>query len=138
MYFSVPNTTFPKSHVCTLGNYVGNYQNVEVNTIFLSSVPVRVFCCVAGTPTPPQITTPPTEQNVPYESQANFTCFATGTPDPVYSWFKNGELIVGQNLPSLYFPTVLVSDRGLYSCAVTNSEDSDESEQVYLRITGKT
>ena len=92
--------------------------------------------CVASIPTAPVITTPPMEQNVPYEGQATFECLATGIPDPVYSWFKNAELISGQNLPTLYFSDVQVSDRGLYSCTVANSVGSDESRPVYLRITG--
>ena len=114
------------------------YMNVGVianrnNNLIMHVV---VLYCVAGSPTAPMITTLPMEQNVSYEGQATFECLSTGVPDPVYRWFKNGKLISGQNLPTLYFPDVQVSDRGLYSCAVTNSEGSDESQQVYLRITG--
>ena len=95
-----------------------------------------VLYCIAPTPAAPVIVTPPVEQNVPYEGQAVFECSATGTPDPAYSWFKNEELIEGEDLPTLYFSTVLVSDRGLYHCAVANSEGSDQSQQVYLKLTG--
>ena len=97
-----------------------------------------ILYCVAVTSAAPVIVTPPVEQNVPYEGQAVFECLATGTPDPVYSWFKNGELITEENLPTLYFSNVQVSDRGLYHCAVNNSEGSDQSQQVYLKTTGIT
>ena len=78
----------------------------------------------------------PMEQNVPYEGQATFECLATGVPDPTYSWYKNGAIISDQDLPTLYFANVQVSDRGLYSCTVTNNEGTAQSEPVYLRITG--
>ena len=92
--------------------------------------------CAARVPVAPVITTPLMEQNVPYQGQATFECLATGSPYPEYRWFKNGEAISDQNLPILYFSNVQVSDRGLYSCSVTNSEGSDESQSIYLRITG--
>ena len=92
--------------------------------------------CVAVIPIAPVIVTPPMEQNVPYENQATFECLATGMPDPTYSWYKNGVIISDQDLPTLYFASVQVSDRGLYSCTVTNSEGTAQSEPVYLRITG--
>ena len=91
---------------------------------------------VAGTPTAPVITTPLMEQNVPYQGQATFECLATGSPYPEYRWFKNEEPISEQNLPILYISNVQVSDRGLYSCHVTNSEGSDKSQEVYLTIAG--
>ena len=92
--------------------------------------------CIAVTPTAPVIVTPLVEQNVPYEGQAVFECRATGTPDPLYNWFRNEELIAGEDLPTLYFSNVQASDRGLYHCAVTNSEGSDQSQSVYLKLTG--
>ena len=128
-------------HACTFHVYSVNVLtnlSKDLVTILLQlygrSFPLL---CVAGIPTAPMITTPPMEQNVPYDGRAVFECIATGIPAPTYEWFKNGETISGQNSPTLTLPNVQASNRGLYSCAVTNSEGSEESQPVYLRITGQ-
>ena len=54
----------------------------------------------------------------------------------MHEWFKDGVLIHGETQPFLYIPDALPSDRGNYSCRVTNSEGVITSTSTQLTING--
>ena len=86
--------------------------------------------------TMPEINEPPMNTTTELVSSVNFTCEAEGHPAPTYEWYKDDVLIPGENLPFLYIPEVLPSDRGSYYCKAINNEGEMSSMQANLDIEG--
>ena len=80
--------------------------------------------------------TPPTPQNVTLGSLVNLTCIVTGAPQPRIEWFKEGQVLNGQNLPFLVIEKVIPDNRGQYRCRATNSEGTAQSSDVLVTIQG--
>lgn len=82
-------------------------------------------------PMPPTILTEP-DSEIIFDPRVNLElpCLAKGTPTPIYSWTKNGQLYqpTGQNnhvniaidSGSLTFTQPEMLDQGLYQCNATN------------------
>lgn len=66
----------------------------------------------------------------------NLTCTVTGSPTPSIVWYKDNSTIVGAIFQHLYIPSVRPNDRGYYSCVATNTEGSEQSARVLLRLDG--
>ena len=84
----------------------------------------------------PEINEPPMNTTTELVSSVNFTCEAEGHPAPTYEWYKDDVLIPGENLPFLYIPEILPSDRGSYYCKAINNEGEMSSMQANLDIEG--
>lgn len=85
--------------------------------------------------TKPVITTQPKDsQAVLIGSKVTLSVSATGNPLPSYQWNKNGFSMPKETLNVLTISSVTVSDTGLYTVVVSNSEGSIISNQARLYI----
>ena len=63
-------------------------------------------------------------------------CTASGTPQPVITWYKNGVLIPREGSQTLVIQEPGPSDRGRYHCTATNSVGTASSSLIYLNVIG--
>lgn len=63
----------------------------------------------------------------------NLSVIATGTPDPTYQWYKDGDAIVGETTDTLSL-TISESSDGSYTCTVTNVGGTDTSDPIVLTV----
>lgn len=64
----------------------------------------------------------------------NFSCVATGTPQPTIQWFKDGSLLPSETGTSLVFGEVSLSDRGFYHCTATNDQGTALTSPAILNV----
>ena len=86
---------------------------------------------------------PPRNKSVPEGYPANFTCKATGSPEPKLSWDHNdGDLPLGASQTSTKGGSLLELVRttkdveGTYKCTATNKANTTTSP-AYLYVYGK-
>ncbi len=70
-------------------------------------------------------------------SSLNLTCSASGSPSPSYSWYKDGELVLGETTSFLYISEAHPEDRGDYTCKATNDVGEDVSNAASVNVPGK-
>lgn len=74
-------------------------------------------------------------------STVTLMCNATGQPAPQYTWYRlNGremEVIENEIGPTLTFEGLARSNRGVYSCSVSNDLDIINGSRAILSIRGK-
>ena len=78
----------------------------------------------------PTITRQPVAQNVIINGTGKLSIGATGSEPLEYQWYKNGEILSGENAPSILFDQICFDDLGIYSCKVNNYWGEVESEEV--------
>ena len=85
----------------------------------------------------------PRNKSVPEGHPANFSCKATGVPEPRLSWsFNDGDLPSGVNQTSLSegsfleLPNTTKRMEGIYKCTAENKVDATTSS-AYLHVFGK-
>ncbi len=87
------------------------------------------------TPTPPSITTHPTDQTVTEGDVAQFTVTATGTTPLTYQWMKNGVNISGATSQFYTTPATTMADNGaIFAVVVTNAAGSVTSNNATLTV----
>ena len=74
---------------------------------------------------PPKLTKTQKDVTVDPESGVTLSCEAKGKPNPVFSWFKNGQLTAGGINGHLYVGNILESVN--YTCQARNGAGIDES-----------
>jgi len=91
----------------------------------------------------PQICVSPSNKSVPEGYPGNFSCKATGVPEPKLSWkFNDGDLPSGVNQTSLgkgSFLELLHTTKhmeGIYKCTAENKANATTSS-AYLHVFGK-
>ena len=63
-----------------------------------------------------------------------FICSASGGPDNMFQWQKNGADLRGEKQTTLQLTLVSAADGGEYTCVVSNSAGSDStSTTLYIR-----
>lgn len=62
---------------------------------------------------------------------------ASGVPTPLYSWFKDEELVSGEFRPFLYVSEVGPRDRGEYTVMAVNDNGMAVSNAASVYIPGK-
>ena len=82
----------------------------------------------------PVITAEPTNRVVVAGAIATFSVTATGTPGPVYQWYKNTTNPVGGNASALNLTNVQPSDAGAYMVLVTNLVGATSSVPATLTV----
>ncbi len=87
-------------------------------------------------PSPPDITDPPRPVITTISSSVSLTCLATGSPDLLFTWFKDNEQIPNTRLSHYNIPSVTPGDRGYYHCTATNDVVADTSDQALLHLVG--
>jgi subtilase family serine protease len=103
----------------------------EIAAIYLTGNYGKCF-----TPTPPVITTQPTNQMVAVGGTAVFIVTAGGTPPLYYQWSFNGTNIVSATNATLTLTNVQFNQSGNYSVLVTNLYGSTNSAIAVLTVYG--
>jgi hypothetical protein len=87
------------------------------------------------TPSPPSITTQPTDQTVTAPETARFTVTATGTTPLTYQWMKNGVNISGATSEFYVTPATTTADNGArFAVVVSNVAGSVTSNNATLTV----
>jgi hypothetical protein len=108
----------------------GNYTVIATNSGgSVTSVTAAVIVLTA-----PTIVTQPASQSVPAGSPAGFMVVASGTPNPSYQWYFNGNAIPGGTNPSYEIESVEVGNAGSYTVVVSNSQGSVTSAAATLVV----
>ncbi|XP_045133366.1 peroxidasin-like isoform X1 [Portunus trituberculatus] len=110
---------------CTVANYLGRVA---------ATATLRVFV-------PPRLTVEPDDMYVSPGSNVQFTCEADGVPQPIVTWYKDGQNIFpfGGYTLSLHGFTLGVqqvqpSNEGEYTCRARNAAGAQEASAVlYVR-----
>ncbi|KAK9503659.1 hypothetical protein O3M35_010174 [Rhynocoris fuscipes] len=92
---------------------------------------------------PPVIVIGPANQTLPLKSVAALTCNATGQPNPIITWYKDGLAVLPQprinisETGTLQINDLVKSDSGLYTC-VASSRSGKATWSAYLRLESPT
>ena len=94
---------------------------------------------VNAQPTPPSITTQPTNQSVSVGQSATFSVVATGTMPLTYQWLQNTgsgfNTISGANASTYTTPPTTIADNGTtFEVTITNAQGSVTSNVVSLAV----
>jgi hypothetical protein len=65
-------------------------------------------------------------------TNVTFTCGGMGGPDNTFQWSHNGQDLSGETSPSLTITNITASDRGNYSCNVSNRAGFGASTSALL------
>jgi hemicentin len=113
----------------------GNYQCVAINDGGRDNI--TLYLDVQG---PPRLTAVPTNESLLIGSPLEWSCEATGNPNPSVSWLKNGQklesklsLVIASNGTKVTVTKVDLSHSGQYTCKANNSLGED-STSVYLSV----
>jgi outer membrane protein assembly factor BamB len=91
---------------------------------------------VTSTPTPPAITTQPSNQTAAVGGTATFIVVATGSTPLSYQWAKGGVPIAGATAATYTTPVVALTDDGaMYTVRVSNSAGNVTSAAAKLTVT---
>jgi len=132
----------------TMGwNCRGGYS-VSCKKLLLITV-ITFSSCVLGQERSPHITEHPHSQIVPKNEPLTLNCMADGYPEPKYTWYKDGEIVLTAPsspkshrviLPtgSLFFLNVRQNkkeqDSGIYWCEAANSVGKARSRNATLEV----
>ena len=91
---------------------------------------------------PPRFTVKPPTKVVAWVGDILIlNCSATGDPQPVLTWKKQGsQLPVGRNQQingNLVIRSVTVNDKGIYSCIATNAGVFKSEADTFIEVKGK-
>jgi len=85
---------------------------------------------------PPNITTQPSDQNVPLGQTATFSCAASGSTPITFQWQRNMSNIQGATNSSYMTPATVLTDTGAkFRCVATNAFGSATSSEATLTVT---
>ena len=85
---------------------------------------------------PPNITTQPSDQNVPLGQTATFSCAASGSTPITFQWQRNMSNIQGATNSSYMTPATVLTDMGAkFRCVATNAFGSATSSEATLTVT---
>ena len=68
---------------------------------------------------------------------ALFSCEATGTPTPTYTWLRNGEKLLNSASSTYAVFSITRHDLGVYQCVAENSAGTIISRKSELNVYGK-
>ena len=88
---------------------------------------------------PPTITMGPSDTTADLYGEVELTCVASGNPQPIIHWFKDGKRILMSNAdpPMLLIEEMGLDYRGLYHCEATNTAGKYVSVSSLLNIKSK-
>lgn len=89
---------------------------------------------VVGLPQPVSIVSQPKALSIEENDSASFSVQVSGEGSITYQWLKNGRAITGENASRLSFSSVSLSDQGVYSVRVANSQNTVVSSAVNLSV----
>ena len=88
---------------------------------------------------PPTITKHPSDTTADLYGEVELSCVATGNPQPIIHWFKDGKRIFTSDAdpPMLLIEEMSLNNRGLYHCEATNAAGKDVSMGSVLNLNSK-
>lgn len=89
---------------------------------------------IGTTPVPPEITTPPLSQSIPYASSITLRVEVSGTPILRYQWIKDGSPLTGETAPTLTLTDSREEDSGHYAVEVSNGYGTTTSTAAELTV----
>lgn len=92
------------------------------------------FTITGGAPTPPAITTPPTDQTANAGTNVTLQVVASGTPTPSYQWQRDGVDLATGTAATLTLANFMPADTGLYSATVSNGSGSMATPTVIVGL----
>ena len=137
---TIPNPNAPLTIGAAEGMYFnGLLDEISIYNRALSSDEIAaIYNAGSGgkcfTPTPPTITTQPTNQTVVVGGTATFTVQAAGTPPLSYQWSFDGTNIAGATNTFLTLNNVQLNQAGVYSVLMTNLYGSILSSNAVLTV----
>jgi lysophospholipase L1-like esterase len=111
------NSTF----YCTVYNTL---DTITSSVVWLHVIPL----------VPAHIVTQANPTTVIEGNTATFTIFASGTPTPIYQWYKNGIAVAGANTNIYSYVPALADSGSVLMCIVTNLAGSDTSIPVMITV----
>ena len=99
-------------------------------------VNVFVFCVLCITVVPGELRIDTTPSNfLNRGDNVTLTCSASGGPNNVFQWQKDGADLLGENQFTLQLTDVNATDGGEYTCVVSNAAGNDStSTTLYIRL----
>ncbi|KAH3832751.1 hypothetical protein DPMN_106046 [Dreissena polymorpha] len=91
-----------------------------------------VFCSKA-----PEMLAPLQNITVKTGSNVSLVCNATGDPRLNFWWYKNGQLIIGENKMFLHIANAGQNDSAAYHCKAGNLVANYSFEEAYVSVLGK-
>lgn len=85
-----------------------------------------------GSQEAPMVVVPPQPQSVMRDERAVLTVEAAGNPDPVFQWYRDGELVPDATQPSLVIERMRPFDDARYSVEVSNPHGTIRTDPVRL------
>lgn len=110
----------------------GNYA-VQVSNFGGSVLSSNVMLIVSN-PTPPLITTQPTNQTAAVSNSVTFRVVSTGTAPLYYQWMFDGTDIAGATNSSITVGDLLFTSQGIYSVGITNMAGATVSSNAALTV----
>lgn len=83
----------------------------------------------------PRFTQQPTGGTFQKGENVTLSVAATGVPGPVYSWFHDGQLLAGENAPTLVLERIHPSDAGRYQAVANSPAGVAQSVTVEVKVT---
>jgi len=121
-------TTVEKVSVKWPNGAVQDLLNVAADrTVTVTEIPVGGV--------PPTISTQPQNAAAAKDAALTLTVAGTGSPAPVYLWFKDGVIVPGQNGPTLTFERLQPVDAGTYTVSLTNPYGTITSIAATVTVT---
>ena len=121
-------TTVEKITVKWPGGTVQELFNIAADrTITITEIPTGGV--------PPTISMQPQSIVATKDSAVTLTAAGTGSPAPVYLWFKDGGIVPGQNGPTLTFDHLQPIDAGTYAVSLTNPYGTITSLAATVTVT---
>jgi hypothetical protein len=128
---NIPGATNYALTISNLQDFNAGTYDVLVSNSVSESSSYAVVSCVAA----PAIITQPVSQTVAFDGTATLNVTATGSPAPVYQWFRNGTAGCG-NGNALSIPSFQSIDEGRYTVVVSNNLGSVTSSPALLLLNG--
>ncbi|GAB1602266.1 basement membrane-specific heparan sulfate proteoglycan core protein-like isoform X6, partial [Argonauta hians] len=129
----LPATAYENDGVLTIQNIqredAGEY--VCTGSDPSSVVTDSAFIVVTTTEERPEAQVEPREQSSAFGQNVEFLCTATGSPQPIFKWFRNGQLI--SRGPVLNIASVSKEHEGQYRCEASNKFGSSQATGM-LRV----
>lgn len=128
------NATLSLSSVTT--SDAGSYVAVATNTTGSISSAAAVLSVTVPTvgSSAPKIATQPVSQTVAAGAAVSFVVAASGSPDPMYQWRKNGTDITGATSTTLALNSVSTADAATYTVVATNTGGAVVSDSATLYV----
>lgn len=119
--------------------HAGNYTVVVANSAGSVTSNAATLTVNSSTTPPapaaaPVFTVQPASQTALAGSSVTLSAAASGTPAPVYQWFRDNTALFGSNGPALTFTSVQPADAGSYRVVATNSAGSVSSSVAILTV----